>query len=81
MKETLDFVDMGIEKPNMKDFMGNVLAVDDDIVVCVGHGRNAGASLRKGRVVGFTKEFVRIVLSGKDTDPRLTDPRKVVKYK
>jgi hypothetical protein len=43
----------------MKDFLGNELYEGDEIIACVGHARNAGASLVKGRIVGFTDKFVK----------------------
>jgi len=43
----------------MKDFLGNELNVGDKIVACVTHGRNAGATLVKGEVTGFTEKFVK----------------------
>ena len=64
----------------MKDFMGVELAVGDNIVMCVGHGRNAGASLSKAVVIGFTEKFVRVTPThSHNKDPRLTDPKKTIR--
>lgn len=70
----------------MKDFLGSELNVGDVIVAVVGHGRNAGASLEKGTVVGFTNEFVKAILPsicGNTTDPSMAiriSPKKVIKH-
>lgn len=42
----------------MKDFLGKNIDIGDIIIVAASHGRNAGASLRKAVVTGFTKCFV-----------------------
>ena len=44
----------------MKDFLGKEIEVGDKIVVAEGHGRNAGASLARAIVLGFTKAYVVI---------------------
>lgn len=44
----------------MKDFLGVELEVGDNIVACASHGRNSGATLVRGKIVGFTNEFVKV---------------------
>lgn len=47
------------KETKMKDFLGNELNFGDKIVACVAHGKNSGASLVKGRVTGFTKQYLK----------------------
>jgi hypothetical protein len=68
----------------MKDFLGNDLQEDDEVVVCVGHGRNSGASMSRAKIVGFTTHFVVVDLYKSDgtlniNDRKKTHPSKVVK--
>jgi len=68
----------------MKDFLQKDLEINDKVVACEGHGRNAGASLIKGIVIGFTEKFVRISVDSKITyygnnTERLISPKKIVK--
>jgi hypothetical protein len=44
----------------MKDYMKNVLESGDMVIFAEHHGRNSGASLNKGTIVGFTEKFVKI---------------------
>lgn len=43
----------------MKDFLGQELKVGDKIIIADSHGRNAGASLVKAKVTGFTPQMVK----------------------
>lgn len=66
----------------MKDFLKQELSVGDRIIACVTHGRNAGATLVKGVVVGFTEKFVKAELPSYNdsvTELRKICPSKVVK--
>ena len=66
----------------MKDFLDRELAVDDSVVIAQNHGKNSGASLVKGVVIGFTNTMIKVNARthnqfGKDY--RLIDPNKVLK--
>ena len=67
----------------MIDFLGQELNVGDNIVACVSHGKNSGATLVKGTVTGFTKEYVRGNIPGyvhwMKPEERLISPTKVIK--
>lgn len=65
----------------MKDFLGRELIIGDTIVACVPHGRNSGASLVKGTIVGFTEHFVKSQMSTYNglNDTRKIHPEKVLK--
>ena len=65
----------------MEDFNGKILKVGDSVVSCVAHGRNAGATLVTGEVIGFTKCMVRLkttTYSGIEDKNRLIMPTKVL---
>ena len=42
----------------MKDFLGNELAIGDNVIAAISHGRNSGATLVKFTITGFTNKFV-----------------------
>lgn len=42
----------------MRDFLGNKLEVGDDILVIMAHGKNAGGSFTRGRVLRLTEHNV-----------------------
>ena len=63
----------------MKDFNNQELAIGDVVICAEPHGRNAGASLQNGVVVGFTPKMVRISPNKDSTRNRLTSPEKVLK--
>lgn len=44
----------------MKDYLSNDLEIGNTVVFAQHHGRNSGASLNKGTIVGFTEKFVKI---------------------
>ncbi len=44
----------------MKDYLGNELEVNDAVIYCGGHGRNAGASFGRGIITKITDKRVRI---------------------
>ena len=61
----------------MQDYLNRELSVGDAIIYASPHGRNAGASLEKGEVVGFTPQFVRVRDIGSKV-PHLVSPRKTL---
>ena len=66
----------------MKDFLGNQLEADDKVVCAVAHGRNAGASLVRGKVVRFTPQMVVVKCPeyyGGKAEERRIDPNKIIK--
>lgn len=68
----------------MKDFLGNELNDGDNVVYASHHGRNSGASLKKGIVFGFTEHFVKLRIPRKHTintpfDEFKISPEKVMK--
>lgn len=67
----------------MKDFLGNELVIGDNIVASVSHGKNAGASLVKGKIVGFTAQYVKAELprywASFGDEERLISSNKVIK--
>jgi subtilisin-like proprotein convertase family protein len=68
----------------MKDFLDQELAIGEPIIACVPHGRNSGASLVKGEVIGFTKTMVRVRIpfyNLKMTEERLISPSKVILHR
>ena len=67
----------------MNDFLNKSLEIGDEIVACVPHGRNSGASLVKGIVIGFTNTMVRASIPSynvKEPENRLIHPKKIVRY-
>lgn len=65
----------------MKDFLGKELKKDQDIIVCI--EKNAqGRGFGTGTVVGFTKEFVRVICTSRwwndQTTERLLAPHFVI---
>jgi hypothetical protein len=67
----------------MKDFLGQDMNVGDLVVACVPHGRNSGASLVKGTVLGFTSHFVKVNIpdyNDKKVHARNISPEKLVKF-
>jgi len=66
----------------MKDFLGKELAIGDKIVGAVSHGRNAGASLSKGKIIRFTPKMVICELhdyTGAYESERKITPDKIIK--
>lgn len=66
----------------MKDFLGVELEVGDNIAACVSHGRNSGASLVRGKIIGFTNEFVKVHAPHYNTPNKYeykVSPSKVIK--
>lgn len=65
----------------MEDFLGKELNIGDSIVACVPHGRNSGASLVRGTIVGFTEHYVKSKMTtySGSNDTRKIHPEKVLK--
>lgn len=65
----------------MKDFLGKELNIGDSIVACVPHGRNSGASLVEGTIVGFTEHYVKSKMTTYNglNNTRKIHPQKVLK--
>jgi hypothetical protein len=66
----------------MKDFVGNELAVGDEIVAIVSHGRNAGGSFSRGRITRLTDSNVFFDgpdYAGYDFRNRKVHPSKVLR--
>jgi len=64
----------------MKDFNNKDITVGASALVCEGHGRNAGASFSKAKVVSLTARMVRLKpLSYSEDNPYsyLKSPEKV----
>lgn len=67
----------------MKDFLGNELEEGDAVVCAVPHGRNSGASLAHGKVIGFTPQFVLVecgsYIKSRDFSERRISSDKIIK--
>lgn len=46
----------------MKDFAGIKIEIGDTVIAAVSHNKNAGASLSKFKVTGFTPTFVKGII-------------------
>lgn len=66
----------------MKDYLNNELSEGDKVICAVSHGRNPGASLSLGKVLGFTPQMVVVECSDythTSFESRRISPEKVVK--
>jgi hypothetical protein len=66
----------------MKDFLGQELAVDDEVIVIMRHDRNCGGDFSRGKITKITAACVFFNggdYTGRDIRERKTFPEKVVK--
>lgn len=58
----------------MMDFLGNEIHLGDMVVIAIGHGYNAGASLSVGHVVAITAKRIKAADTLNYTGTKIKEP-------